>query len=753
MKTHSLNNSRLLPVALVLTTICFVAGCRSDDEPVTSNASSEDLRPKDAHERMIWELSRIRFEARKSNEYFQTQQVEELRKLLSDPQTNRTDLARFETLWLLAPHELRLGKTEEAVQYLEEALKLLPFIEEKMSREQIELFYIDLAVAWLRLGETQNCVHCETGESCIFPIRNAGIHQKKDGSEKAKKYLITLLKRQPSSLTAKWLLNVAAMTLGEYPDGVPPAFLIPPEAFASDVDFPAFTNSAKRLGVDTMSCSGGSLVEDLDGDGDLDWMVSDWAPEGQLRLFRNDGQGGFEDTTEESGLTGLFGGLNLVQADYDDDGDIDVLVLRGAWLESNGNYPNSLLQNDGKGNFRDVSFDVGFGEKHYATQTGAWADFDNDGDLDLYIGNEVGASQLFENQGDGTFQDIAATAGVENNRKAKGVVWGDFDNDRYPDLYVSNLGKENRLYRNMQDGTFEDVAAEMGVAGPIHSFPVWFWDYNQDGRLDLFVSSYLVGVKHIAADYMGMDTESEPDAVYRNDGTQFTNVSQEVGLSSETQPMGANFGDVDNDGYPDFYLGTGYPGFRGLMPNRLFHNEQGSRFSDVTTAARVGHLQKGHGVAFGDFDEDGDQDLFLEMGGAYPADAFRNVLFENPGFDRHSITVQVIGQESNRSGIGVQIRATFRESVDSEPRTVYTWVGSGGSFGANSLRQHIGVGQAAKVDQLEVYWPTTGNTQTFENLPVNNVFTVSENTNTLRKRVYRLRSSSVPNGSVESSKD
>ncbi len=685
---------------------------------------------------MVWELSRIRFESRKSNEYFATQHVDAMRKQLGKSETNQTDLRQFEALWLLAPQELQLGDTEEAVANLEAAKRLLEYVEPKMSEEQIELFYIDLAVAWLRLAETQNCIHCETGESCIFPIRDEGIHRQKDGSEKAKAYLIELLDRQPDSLTAKWLLNVAAMTLGEHPDGVPTAYLIPAERFESDEDFPVFQNIAKELKVDTLGCCGGSLVDDLDGDGDLDWMVSDWAPSGQLRLFRNDGNGGFEDTTEQSGLKGLFGGLNLVQADYDNDGDVDVLVLRGAWLGDAGQYPNSLLQNDGDGNFRDVSFEVGFGDQHFATQTGAWADFDNDGDLDLYIGNETAASQLFENQGDGTFRNIAAAAGVENNRYAKAVVWGDFDSDRFPDLYVSNLGEENRLYRNQRDGTFKDVALEMGVTGPIHSFPAWFWDYNQDGRLDLFVSSYLVGIKHVAADYLGIEHESEPDALYRNDGGKLTDIASEVGLTSVTQPMGANFGDLDNDGFPDFYLGTGYTNIRGLMPNRLFHNRNGNRFSDVTSAARVGHLQKGHGVSFADFDEDGDQDLLLEMGGAYPVDAFQNVLFQNPGFGHNSLSVRVIGRRSNRSGIGARIRATFRETETSDARTVYAWVGSGGSFGANPLRQHLGVGNAKKIDQLEIFWPTTGETQRFQDLPVNHIIEVTEDSTEIAKRPY-----------------
>ena len=147
-------------------------------------------------------------------------------------------------------------------------------------------------------------------------------------------------------------------------------------------------------------------------------------------------------------------GLNLLQADYDNDGDLDIYVLRGAWLGQAGRHPDSLLRNDGKARFRDATFDAGLGEAHYPTQTAAWADYDNDGDLDLYVGNEVFPCRLFRNNGDGSFTDVAEFAGVTNDDVAKAVVWGDYDGDRYPDLYVSNFGGPNRLYHNNGDGTF-----------------------------------------------------------------------------------------------------------------------------------------------------------------------------------------------------------------------------------------------------------------------------------------------------------
>jgi hypothetical protein len=415
----------------------------------------------------------------------------------------------------------------------------------------------------------------------------------------------------------------------------------------------------------------------------------------------------------------------MVQADYDNDGDVDVLVLRGAWLDDYGRHPNSLLQNDGKARFRDVTFDAGLGEVHYPTQTAAWADHDLDGDLDLYIGNERYPGQLFENDGHGSFTDIAERAGVQNLLLAKGCTWGDFDQDRWPDLYVSNFPGANRLYRNNHDGTFTDVAAELGVTEPVHSFPTWFWDYDNDGLLDLYVSSYEFGVQHVAADYLNQPITCEPDRLYHGlPGGRFEEVAAQSGLKRVTLPMGSNFGDVNNDGFLDFYLGTGYIDYEGLMPNLLFVNRGGRTFQDVTFAAGMGHLQKGHGVVFADLDNDGDQDVFEKMGGALPGDAFQNLLFENPGADGHWIGVRLVGRRSNRSAIGARIHIVV--GPEDARRDVYRWVNSGGSFGANPLRQHIGLGDAERIESLEVYWPTTDQVQVWRDLAADQWIEITE---------------------------
>ncbi len=178
--------------------------------------------------------------------------------------------------------------------------------------------------------------------------------------------------------------------------------------------------------------------------------------------------------------------------------------------------------------------------------------------------------------------------------------------------------------------------------------------------------------------------------------------------------MGCNFGDLDNDGWLDFYAGTGNPDFRTLVPNRMFRNDAGRSFQDVTTSGGFGHLQKGHGVAFGDLDNDGDQDVYLKVGGAFSGDLFHSALFENPGHGNHWITLRLIGDRDNRAAIGARVKAVVEDA--SGPRTIYATVGSGGSFGGSTLQQEIGLGAAKRVKRLEVTWPATGQVQVLEDL-------------------------------------
>ena len=656
--------------------------------------------------------------------------------------TANTTSDQIASLWSRAPKALRLGKTDEAIADYERVRSLMSQVGNSMGEAKLREFEVDLhyalAIAYMRKGETENCVHCRTGESCILPIRGTGLHKQQNGSKQAIENLLTVLDRSPDHLPARWLLNIAHMTLGTYPDAIPAPFLIPSKVFESEMSFPKFNNIAADVGLDTFGLAGGTIIDDFDGDHLLDIIVSDWNVTAELRYFKNNGDGTFTERGHEAGFAGIFGGLQIRQVDYDNDNDLDILVLRGGWMEVGSLCPNSLLENNGRGEFRDVTLKAGLGDIHLPTQTAEWADFDNDGLVDLYIGNEKSPNQLFKNQGGGRFVDIATSAGVADSSFTKGVSWGDFDNDRFPDIYVSNLNGPNRLFRNNHDGTFRDVANELNVAGPHASFPVWFWDFNNDGVLDIFVGGYDLseGIQGFVADTLCIPNKAERDQLYQGDGHGgFTNVSESTGVARVTLPMGSNFGDMDGDGFLDYYLGTGYIDYDALIPNRAFLNRGGKRFQDVSAAAGLSHLQKGHGVAFADIDQDGDNDIFIVLGGAYPGDGFTRALFQNPGFGNHWITIKSVGTITNRGAIGARIRVVVDDH--GTQRSIYRTVNSGGSFGGNPLRQHIGIGAAEKIELIEVSWPTSNSVQEFRNVAIDQFIEITEGKSNFRQLPYK----------------
>ena len=634
----------------------------------------------------------------------------------------------------LANELLLDGQSAEAAREFE---ALLQDAEMPGNRHNIRIL---LGLTWLRLGEQENCVVRHTIDSCLMPVGGAGVHLIERGSRGAVREFGKVLERNPRDLSARWLLNIAYMTLGEHPGKVPPRHLIPEEAFASDYDIGQFRDVAPALGLDLVGLAGGGIMEDFDGDGHLDVFATSWGLRDQVRYFRNGGDGSFSDLTEAAGLLGIVGGLNALQTDYDNDGWADLLVLRGAWLNrppatDGGRHPNSLLRNLDGVEFADVTAEAGLLSFH-PTQTAAWGDCDNDGWLDLYIGNEsLGTdrhpNELYLNSRDGSFLNMAPASGVAVEGYVKGVVWGDYDNDGRLDLYVSRLLEEepNLLFRNRAGDSgpprFDDVTEAAGVPGPAYSFPAWFWDYDNDGWLDLFVSGYRARASEVAADYLGIPHYGELPRLYRNnrDGS-FADLTRQARLDKPLLTMGSNFGDLDNDGWLDCYAGTGSPGLTSLMPNRMFRNAGGRFFQDVTTSGGFGHIQKGHGVAFGDADHDGDQDVYATMGGAYAGDVYQNILFENPGHGNRWLKLKLVGVRSNRAGIGARIKVTV--ATGEGERAIYATVGSGGSFGASSFRKEIGLGQATAIRSLEVYWPASGERQLFEGVEMDRVLQITE---------------------------
>jgi hypothetical protein len=432
-----------------------------------------------------------------------------------------------------------------------------------------------------------------------------------------------------------------------------------------------------------------------------------------------------------------------------------------------GNQPKTLLRNNGDGTFTDVTIESGI-LSYGPTQAAAWADFNNDGWLDLFIGGETAPmktphpAELYINNHDGTFTNVGEKAGCDKTFFMKGAVAGDYNKDGWPDIFISGLDGRKMLLKNkgLKDKIpqFEDVTHAAGLDWhPTHTFPTWFFDYDNDGWPDIFVCGYQFAggiATNSAAEALHMplgDFRSKMYLYHNNHDGTFTEVTDEMGLDHPVFAMGANFGDIDNDGYPDMYLGTGNPDFASLVPNRMFRNIQGHGFVDVTTSARVGNLQKGHGVCFADLDNDGNQDIFTVIGGAYRADGYYNALYMNPGQDNANnwISVLLKGTTTNRSAIGAHIAARFHEN--GVARTVYMDINTGGSFGCNPLRKQIGIGKAKFIDELEITWPTSGKVQVFKNIAPRQYLTIEENSDIIASQPLKHLSFASMNGTMDMS--
>jgi tetratricopeptide (TPR) repeat protein len=611
------------------------------------------------------------------------------------------------------------GQMRKAIEHWQRAYQIVQLNSPRLAAPMEET----LGIAYLHESEMENDIYRAPGDRCILPLLPSMRYPIAQDSEKAVQYFLEYLELKPDDLEVRWLLNLAYMTLGKYPSAVPQKYLIPSSAFESKENSVRFVDVAPAAGLSLNSLAGGVIVDDFDNDGFLDVVISSMDPCEPLHFFHNNGDGTFTDRTVQAGLSDQVGGLNIIQGDYNNDGCMDILVLRGGW-----EYPmrRSLLKNNCDGTFSDVTRASGLAVPATATQTAVWADIDNDGYIDLFIANERGPNQLFRNKGDGTFEDISHTAGVDRSAFSKGVVAADYDNDGYVDLYVSNFSGGNLLYHNNHDRTFTEVSSQAGVQAPFGSFATWFFDYDNDGWPDLLVNSYYQSTDDVMRTYLGLPHNAETMKLYRNMGNgTFKDVTAKVGLDKVFMPMGANFGDIDNDGFLDVYLGNGNPSYGSLIPHVLLRNHEGKYFVDITAVSGTGELHKGHGIAFADIDRRGYEDIFAETGGAVPGDKHAFRLFENPGNGNDWINVRLVGVKTNRGAIGAQIKVTV-EGVDHTRRVIYRTVGSGGSFGANPMEQHIGLGKSARVVSLELWWPASNTRQIFSGVEKNQFIEIRE---------------------------
>jgi hypothetical protein len=503
--------------------------------------------------------------------------------------------------------------------------------------------------------------------------------------------------------------------------------------------------------VETMG-GGGIALFDCDNDGKLDIaVVNDTTIDRYLAggdpmitLYHQDGTGNplhFTDITQTAGLTTRGYGMAIAVGDYDNDGLPDLYVT--------GYGHNVLYHNLGGCRFEDVTARAGVALGGFSTGA-AWADYDRDGHIDLFVARYVHADLhhlpapdptavgyrsvifqmpgempgesdfLLRNRGDGTFEDVSRKTGVSNPNglHGMGVVWGDYDNDGWPDLFVTNDGGTNFLYHNLHNGRFEDEGIATGTAlgsnGEIFgNMAADFGDFNHDGRLDLITTRY----------------SRQPVSLYRNDPFAFTDVATEAGLAKETVPpvkWGTGFGDFDNDGWPDILIANG--NFSSAMDNlknevkfreplQLFRSLQGHSFIDVADAAglNAGTLQSRRGTAFGDINNDGNLDFVV-----FNVDAPPSLFINESRNGNHRVLFRLVGSKSNRMAIGARV------TVEAGGVSQIDEVRAGGGYNSsNDTRLHFGLGKEAVMSKIEVRWPS-GLVQDFNQIPADAIYQIDE---------------------------
>jgi hypothetical protein len=263
------------------------------------------------------------------------------------------------------------------------------------------------------------------------------------------------------------------------------------------------------------------------------------------------------------------------------------------------------------------------------------------------------------------------------------------------------------------------------------SFPCWNFDYNNDGNEDLFVSAFSNDGSPSIMWINSMEGHPDPaflPKLYKNKGNMvFEDVSKKVGLNEVAFTMGCNFGDINTDGFLDFYLATGNPLYQSIVPNKMYLNMEGERFEDVSYSG-FANIQKGHGVSFGDWDHDGDEDIYIVIGGAYDGDKFYNCFFENPNENNNNwVVLKLEGTTANKAAIGARVAISVQEG--GKERSIYRTVNSGASFGANSLVLEVGLRKATTINKVTVQWPCKDcPEQVYTGLAINKAYSLIQDT-------------------------
>jgi tetratricopeptide (TPR) repeat protein len=609
-----------------------------------------------------------------------------------------------------------------SLQYKEHVARLVEQTRQHPNDSRLRFL---LGYTYMKLGRFQDA-HKELTEAMTNPrLRAAALFERMISNYYAANYSQAVadgaasLELKQSDKTRYWLL-LSAEKAGGYPPEVPAEQRMEWKVGQHPTKT-RLENISLEIGLDKTSAGRGTAVFDLDGDGYLDVVIA--SNHAGISVYRNNGDGTFKDASVGSGLEYCYDTFAIAVGDYNNDGLDDLYVTRL------GFYPGDsiLFRNNGDGTFTDVTKEAGV-QNWGSAFCAQWVDYDRDGFLDLFITHNQGRlvdpgtpNRLFHNNGDGTFTDVTEAAGLSNVSPTIGAAWGDYDNDGYPDLFLSSGLGRAQLFHNNGDGTFTDVSREAGI-DEINLGAVALWcDYDNDGWLDLIrgVWSPENDVLYTLVHGKG-PPQGHPLIVYHNNGDgTFTQKSQELGLDECWGTMSANVGDFNNDGRLDILLGNGAPNMERTEPPILYEFQDDGKFHNVSSTAGLPHTGKGHGANLADLAGDGRLCLIVADGGLYPGDLLTTLVCRPEKLPGNYLNVRLVGTNSNRNAIGARLH------LEAGGRSQNRAVDGGSGFGCLPFEQHFGLAQIQQVNSLEIRWPS-GLTQQLSSLPVNKTIRIVE---------------------------
>lgn len=696
-------------------------------------------------------LNQLRFASWKENRnlwFCNTYWLEFMQRLRLNEDTGIYD---FDDAARERHHELVAGKIEYHRGHFAEAIVLIEQAIQKKGESQSRLFW--LAMCHLRQAEAENCLckllhepragchdtqecgsHDSRGHLCCLPLTR--FHTRPYHAGMAQRTLQRLLERYaPDNRLYQWLLNFSHMTLNTFPQGVPERYRVETkftDAFygstaqetAQSIAHLQFEERGRDFRVNLYGTGRGVAVEEFQNDGYMDIVTGGGFEE--VHYFKNVNGERFVDITEQVGLAGIKQPFMITAADYDNDGWQDLFICRPF-----GRY--QLFHNNGDGTFSDVTEASGLldalGDREIAaTWVPAWGDVNNDGKLDLFLA-QWGLklpfvrglmakprmdSKLLINE-NGRFVDrteVYGLSGVVKDQYFIGAAFGDYDDDGYADLFLSSPTRNRSvLLRNIAGTAFERTNL---IRRPEGGFVAAFVDIDHDGRLDIFQAGFADATTStemaVFGDHLDDYHSGHSTIFLQSADGRFVERSDIFDMPMGT--MGASFGDINNDGAYDFYFGTGDPEGWFILPNLMYMGQtEGTRcvprMQNISMTNGFGTIQKGHGIVFFDFDNDGRQDIFSSLGGMWPADRWPSQLFVNRSELSNSwIKIRLRGRQTNRFGVGCRIKVVAENHRHEEIIRYYHMDNKTG-LGSSPYLAHIGLMNAVRIRQVDVYWPVS----------------------------------------------